>query len=133
MTIEQIFQLLQAEGYLPRLDDDGDIVFKAQGRHVFASAQEDDLDFMRFFLDLYIDAGETSKAALLQAANHVQRKLKCVKSMLLRSDEDGFLIRLSVELFTDMATLSRCATRCIDILCTAAHSVQKSITNDEQD
>ena len=53
--------------------------------------------------------------------------------MLLRSDEDGFLIRLSVELFTDMATLSRCATRCIDILCTATHSVQKSITNDEQD
>ena len=129
MTIEQIFQLLQAEGYLPRLDDDGDIVFKAQGRHVFASAQEDDPDFMRFFLDLYIDAGETSKAALLQAANHVQRKLKCVKSMLLRSDEDGFLIRLSVEQFTDMDVLSRCATRCIDILGTAANEVEAAVDN----
>lgn len=37
MTIGQILQLLQAEGYLPRLDD-GDVAFKAQGRHVFASA-----------------------------------------------------------------------------------------------
>ena len=131
MTIEQILQLLQAEGYLPRLDD-GDVVFKAQGRHVFASAQENDPDFMRFFLDLYIDAGETSEAVLLQAANHVQRKLKCVKAMLLRSDEEGFLIRLSVEQFTDMDVLSRCATRCIDILCTAAHDVGKAVDNDKQ-
>ena len=131
MTIEQILQLLQAEGYLPRLDD-GDVVFKAQGRHVFASAQENDPDFMRFFLDLYIDAGETSEAVLLQAANHVQRKLKCVKAMLLRSDEEGFLIRLSVEQFTDMDVLSRCATRCIDILCTAAHDVGKAVDNGKQ-
>ena len=131
MTIEQILQLLQAEGYLPSLDD-GDVVFKAQGRHVFASAQENDPDFMRFFLDLYIDAGETSEAVLLQAANHVQRKLKCVKAMLLRSDEEGFLIRLSVEQFTDMDVLSRCATRCIDILCTAAHDVGKAVDNDKQ-
>ena len=131
MTIEQILQLLQAEGYLPRLDD-GDVVFKAQGKHVFASAQENDPDFMRFFLDLYIDAGETSEAVLLQAANHVQRKLKCVKAMLLRSDEEGFLIRLSVEQFTDMDVLSRCATRCIDILCTAAHDVGKAVDNGKQ-
>ena len=131
MTIEQILQLLQAEGYLPRLDD-GDVVFKAQGRHVFASAQENDPDFTRFFLDLYIDAGETSEAVLLQAANHVQRKLKCVKYMLLRSYEDGFVVRLSVDLFTDMDVLSRCATRCIDILCTAAHDVGKAVDNGKQ-
>ena len=129
MTIEQLLQLLQAEGYLPRLDDDGDIAFKAQGRHVFASAQENDPDFTRFFLDLYIDAGETSEAVLLQAANHVQRKLKCVKAMLLRSDEEDFLIRLSVEQFTDMDVLSRCATRCIDILCTAANDVEDAVDN----
>ena len=84
---------------------------------------------MRFFLDLYIDAGETSEAVLLQAANHVQRKLKCVKAMLLRSDEEGFLIRLSVEQFTDMDVLSRCATRCIDILCTAANEVEDAVDN----
>ena len=132
MTIEQILQLLQAEGYLPRLDDDGDIAFKAQGRHVFASAQESDPDFMRFFLDLYIDAGETSEAVLLQAANHVQRKLKCVKAMLLRNNEEGFVVRFSVEHFTDMDVLSRCATRCIDILCTAAHDVGKAVDNGKQ-
>ena len=133
MMIEQILQLLQAEGYLPHLDDDGDITFKAQGRRVFASVQNDDADFMRFFLDLYVDAGEASEATLLQAANQIQRKLKCVKSMLLRNDEDGFLVRLSVELFTDMDVLSRCATRCIDILCTAAHSVAKAVADGEQD
>ena len=132
MTIEQLLQLLQAEGYLPRLDDDGDIAFKAQGRHVFASAQENDPDFTRFFLDLYIDARETSEAVLLQAANHVQRKLKCVKAMLLRSNEEGFVVRFSVELFTDMDVLSRCATRCIDILCTAAHDVGKAVDNGKQ-
>ena len=87
---------------------------------------------MRFFLDLYIDAGETSEAVLLQAANHVQRKLKCVKAMLLRNNEEGFVVRFSVELFTDMDVLSRCATRCIDILCTAAHDVGKAVDNDKQ-
>ena len=131
MTIEQILQLLQAEGYLPRLDE-GDVVFKAQGRHVFASAQENDPDFMRFFLDLYIDAGETSESVLLQAANHVQRKLKCVKAMLLRSNEEGFVVRFSVELFTDMDVLSRCATRCIDILCTAANVVDDAVDSTGQ-
>ena len=131
MTIEQLLQLLQAEGYLPSLDD-GDVVFKAQGKHVFASAQENDPDFTRFFLDLYIDARETSEAVLLQAANHVQRKLKCVKAMLLRSNEEGFVVRFSVELFTDMDVLSRCATRCIDILCTAAHDVGKAVDNGKQ-
>ena len=120
MTTAQLQQILLDQGYTARIDDDGDILFEARNRPAYVTILEQEPAFVIFFLDVQTRADEGSKAVLLQGCNFIQCVLKGVKCLLLRQDEEGYLIRMAIECFADAALLSRCATRSIDSLCEAA-------------
>ena len=120
MTTAQFQQILLAQGYNARINDDGDIVFEARNGPVYATVLEQDPAFVTFFLDVQIHADEGSQTVLLQGCNFIQYVLKGVKCLLLRQDEEGYLIRMAIECFADADLLSRCTTRSVDSLCEAA-------------
>lgn len=131
MITEQLQHILQTEGYLSIIDEDGDIAFKAQGRNLCASVSDDDPDYVRIFLDLLIDRDDTSKRDIFEAANKAECRFKCVKCMLLHQNDDGVLIRIAIESFTDIETLERNINRCIDIVCSATWIIAQTLQNDD--
>ena len=44
MTTEELQKILQTEGYIAHVDDDGDLTFKAQGRTVALTREPGHLD-----------------------------------------------------------------------------------------
>ena len=104
MTTEELQKILQTEGYIAHVDDDGDLTFKAQGRTLYMTLSEDDPTYL----------------AVLREGNRLECKLKCVKCMLLDQDEERFFIRVAIECFSDTEILEEEITRYIDIVC-AAH------------
>lgn len=77
---ELYLEFLKEEGYLPRFDDDGDIVFKAEGVSYLLFASEDDREYFRLALPFFWkidDAAERQR--VLEAAAQVNAELKVVK------------------------------------------------------
>lgn len=130
MTTEELQSILHAEGYLSTTDNDGDLVFKAQGRYLYASADENDSDFVRIFLDIQMTCSAT-KLDGLEAANSAARRFKCVKCMLLHHDDESFQFRIAVECFTDVELLMRDISRYIDIVCSATHHIARALRIDD--
>ena len=48
--INYLHQLLKEEGYLPKIDDDGDLVFKSEGKFLCIFADSNDQEFVRISL-----------------------------------------------------------------------------------
>ena len=129
MTIEQLQLILQTEGYLSNVDEDGDLHFKAQGRHLFARVDEDDPSFVVIFGDFCLDTeGTKEEIEALRAASKAERTLKCVKCMLRRVDDNGFHFRVAVECFTDTENLARSIGRHIDIVCSATYRILNALS-----
>lgn len=113
-------KILQTEGYIAHVDDDGDLTFKAQGRTLYMTLSEDDPTYLRIFTDLTVPADKADELAVLREGNRLECKLKCVKCMLLDQDEERYFIRVAIECFSDTEILEEEITRYIDIVC-AAH------------
>ena len=120
MTTEELQKILQTEGYIAHVDDDGDLTFKAQGRTLYMTLSEDDPTYLRIFTDLTVPADKADELAVLREGNRLECKLKCVKCMLLDQDEERYFIRVAIECFSDTEILEEEITRYIDIVC-AAH------------
>lgn len=129
MTIEQLQLILQTEGYLSNVDEDGDLHFKAQGRHLFARVDENDPSFVVIFGDFCLDTeGTKEEIDARRVASKAERTLKCVKCMLRRVDDNGFHFRVAVECFTDTENLARSIGRHIDIVCSATYRILNALS-----
>lgn len=128
MTMEELQKILQAEGYMAEVDDDGDLTFRAQGRNLYASTEEEDSRYCRVFTDLFIQKGENvDELAVLREGNKLESRLKCLKIMLLHENEDGYHTRIAVECFTDGDSLAQDIERYIDIVCTAQFEMSRAL------
>ncbi|GEM_PF-930414 len=80
---------LKREGYLPKIDSDGDIIFKKEGRVYFIAvrAQQKDPNYFRIVRPFFwsID-NETERQAVLAAADHVNSTIKVVKVYTVKDD-----------------------------------------------
>lgn len=74
------FDFLKEEGYLPHYDNDGDIIFKAEGISFLLFAAEDDPEYFRLTLPFFwtIESVE-ERQRVLQAAAMVNAEVKVVK------------------------------------------------------
>jgi len=77
---ELYYEFLQAEGYVPHYDPDGDIVFKSEGMTFLLFASEDDEEYFRMSLPNFwpIESSE-ERQRVLAAACRVNAELKVVK------------------------------------------------------
>jgi len=77
---ELYMEFLKEEGYMPRFDEDGDIVFKSEGVSYLLFASEDDREYFRLALPFFwkIEDAE-ERRRVLAAAAQVNAELKVVK------------------------------------------------------
>jgi hypothetical protein len=78
---------LREEGFLPRTDEDGDVVFKFEGRTLFISVQDSDPQYLRLVLPNFWEIDdETELIQALRAANEINRKIK-VATVVIQSEK----------------------------------------------
>lgn len=88
---------LREEGYVPRLDNDGDVVFKYQGLTFVLFASENDQEFFRMGLpNFWRIESEDERQQALAAAAVVNAKLKVVKIFPVKDN-----LWASAEMFID--------------------------------
>lgn len=96
MTKAELFiDFLADEGYRPKLDSDGDVTFKHEGKTYIIFAEEDDKTYVRLgalFIWSIDDEAERGRAHAV--ANEMNRAYKVVKVCVVEKDTYA-----SVELF----------------------------------
>lgn len=76
---------LMAEGYQPRVDEEGDLVFKSEGKTYLILIDEDDPNFFQLvFPNFWSVDNEEERHKVLVAANAVNSGIKCVKIQIVR-------------------------------------------------
>lgn len=74
------FEFLKEEGYVPRYDNDGDIIFKVEGLSYLLFASEDDDEYFRLALPFFWEIeSEEERGRVLAAATRVNAEVKVVK------------------------------------------------------
>jgi len=91
MNEEQIQALyvetLAEEGYRPKLDEDGDILFKAEGRTLYIRMYPEDTEYLQLVLPNFwkIESEEERENAHI-AANHATRLTKVAKVFVTKAN-----------------------------------------------
>jgi hypothetical protein len=87
---------LRAEGYLPSVDEDGDILFKVSGDNYYIIIYENDLQFFQIYRGIGLGSIETETA--INAANYSDRHSKVAKVWV---SSDGTSVSINTELLLD--------------------------------
>ena len=137
MNEEQIQALymdtLAEEGFRPKLDSDGDIVFKAEGRTLYIRLYADDTEYFQLVLPNFwkIESEEEQVCASI-AANHATRVTKVTKVFTTKSNTCA-----SIEMFLPAPELfGKILNRSVAALGNAAaHFVEKmrELEREEED
>lgn len=89
-------QHLAAEGYLPKIDGDGDIVFRHEGRtHVIVLDQDDPTFFRIVFPNFWSIDDDAERARAMHAAHEATCNAKVAKVFLVDDN-----VWATIELFT---------------------------------
>jgi len=87
---------LRQEGYLPSIDDDGDIHFKVSGDNYFIIINDDDLQFFQVYTGFHL--GDITPEDALNAANISNRRSKVAKVAI---SSDGKIASITAELLLE--------------------------------
>jgi hypothetical protein len=98
---EAAFDLLKEQGFLPGLDEDGDIAVTVQAQQLFVRCQEGDVTIVRVFGQWRLDEVPQDELAQLRAANAVTGQFLIVKTTVT----DDVLVVSAEHLITDPAAL----------------------------
>ena len=110
---ELYFNFLQEEGYRPTVDDDGDLLFKAEGKTFIIFVNEEDPTFFRLvFPNFWPIEDEDEYAKVLDAANLATARTKVTK---IYSVNDN--VWASAEVFVpEIEDFKKLFGRCMDAL-----------------
>lgn len=90
-----IFNFLKEEGYVPRIDADGDVVFKYEGNSYAVALDEQDPDFVRIiYPNFWPIENDSERRAVEKNALRVTAEAKVAKLFLV-----GENVWASIELF----------------------------------
>jgi hypothetical protein len=87
---------LREEGYMPSIDEDGDILFKVAGDSYYIIIDEDDLQFFQIYMGLNL--GSIPLQSALNAANYSNRRSKVAKVYI---STDGKRATIKIELLVN--------------------------------
>jgi len=116
---------LSSEGYRYEIDEDGDLHFKYQGKHMFFTTDERDDMYFRILMPNIYEI-QDNRAKVLEACNVVSRDLKVVKAFVAENNN----MFLAIEMFVDSTPeLGDFFERCCDILIAAYNKAANEIMN----
>ncbi|MFM7058132.1 MAG: hypothetical protein ACKO2P_14530 [Planctomycetota bacterium] len=97
--ISVILEHIRSEGYVPTIDNDGDILFKCEGRSYFVILDENDEQFYRLtFPNFWSIEDEAERERVVQASSVATAKTKVAKIFPVKDDTWA-----SIELFLSNA------------------------------
>ncbi|MGE5559494.1 MAG: hypothetical protein ACM3XN_00350 [Chloroflexota bacterium] len=104
---------LQQEGYMPKIDEDGDVVFKAEGLTYVLFAAEDDEEYFRLAIpNFWSIEDDEERLRVLNAAATVTAQMKVAKVQVIRDN-----VWASVEMLIDpIENFSKVFPRALRIL-----------------
>ena len=85
-TSEMVFEYLQTQGLMPRIDEDNDIIFKYQMLTFIYFNNDEDEQFFRLALPGIFDVTDENRTTVLEAMNEVNKRMKVVKAYIPRDD-----------------------------------------------
>ncbi|WP_250631038.1 hypothetical protein [Rhodoflexus caldus] len=78
---------LRSEGYVPRLDEEGDVVFKFEGKFFVVTTDDNDPQFLRVVMPNFWEIeSEQEKRLALEVANQVNERIKVSKVVVKRNN-----------------------------------------------
>ena len=83
---DEIFDHLKEIGLVPKIDEDGDIVFKYQMMTFIVLIDEDDEYFLRVGVPNIFAADENNRLDVLEACNRVTCRMKVAKAYITKND-----------------------------------------------
>ena len=104
---DEIVQYLQTEGYVPTVDDDGDILFKIEGSAYYISSEYDEdygLYYIKLFINLYSDDVTMERA--LVSCNTINQGYKLIRCFAMQGtgeDADKIYYSISASSFVKSA------------------------------
>ncbi len=110
---------LREEGFLPRTDEDGDVIFKFEGRTLFISVQESDPQYLRVVLPNFWEIDDEDELIqALKAGNEINRKIK-VATIVIQSEKH---VSTNAEMFIEREPdLEQYFLRTVKVLVQAAN------------
>src|SRR5712671_6198274 len=92
---EMYIEFLREEGYVPKLDEDADVVFKCEGRTYILFSEEKDQNYFRLAFPAFweIESADEEDQAR-EAMNDLNAKMKVMKLFIVRDN-----VWASVEMF----------------------------------
>ncbi len=96
-TTKLYFDYLQEEGYVPKVDEQNDVVFKQEGKVFVISVDEQDDQFLRvIFPNFWTIENEAGMARALLMANLVNSRIKVGKILIVDNS-----VMAAAEMFID--------------------------------
>ena len=121
MKADLINAWLYNEGYKHETDEDGDVHFRYNGRHLYFTPDDDETYFRLIMPNIY--EVEDNRVKVLEACNTITRDYKVVKAYLVKDR-----LWLSIEMFVDSTPeVGDFFERCCRILTSAYEDTAKEI------
>ena len=79
-TTESVIHYLRDEGYPSQLDENGNIIFKAEDCNFIYVDNDEDETFFQLALPAFYEVDESNRETALDAANQCNMELKVVKT-----------------------------------------------------
>ena len=119
-------ECLKEEGYVPKLDEEGDIYFKKEGRKFIVALSETDLQYLSLSATSSHDNILRSRCHALEVINDIQFHYKAVKMLLFEGDD--LYIAFKVENFLESPiTFENVLLRSLDLLGHIMNQFEKSV------
>ena len=83
MTRDLVVNFLREEGFCPKVDEDGDVFFKCEGRNFLYFGNTEDNDFFQLAMPGIFDVTEDNREMVLEACNAVAREIKVAKCVVI--------------------------------------------------
>ena len=96
---DSVVSFLKEEGFVPSVDEDGDIWFKKEGDTLLVSVQDDTAPFYVQINYGLSSEGMDDQVALLKAMNSINLNCRCIKCAM---DDNGAVL-ISVETYNNTA------------------------------
>ena len=92
MTRDLVVNFLREEGFCPKVDDDGDVFFKCEGRNFLFFCNEEDNDFFQLAMPAIFDVTEDNREMVLEACNAITRSIKVAKCIVIDQQNAVWLL-----------------------------------------
>lgn len=117
-------ELLREEGYRPRIDEDGDVIFKREGVTYYISIQEDDREYFRLvYPNFYRIKDDDNRLQILEICNQLSVENKVVKV----TERRGWVSAAVEVLCATPESISELLPRMIRLLVLNGHEFEEKI------